>query len=266
MSFFLFLLLLYRTNQSPLRTTLKMKFITVAPIAAFVATAAAHGGVLSYNIGGTTYKGFVPYNSPTGQSTIQREWDTYNPIQDPTLATLACNTNGAAASLSATVASGSAITAYWNNPWPHTIGPMVVWMANCNGDCKSFNPTGNVWFKIDQAGLLSGTVATGQWGAGKMVNNNSSWTSTIPKNLKPGNYLIRHETIALHTSNAPQWYPECAHLTVTGSGTGVPGSASLAAIPGVYKMSDPNININVYSSASQTQTTWTAPGPAVWTG
>lgn len=39
-----------------------------------------------------------------------------------------------------------------------------------------------------------------------MINNGSSWTVTIPKTLKPGNYLIRHETIAMHTSNAPQWY------------------------------------------------------------
>jgi cellulase len=27
----------------------------------------AHGGVLSYTIDGTTYKGFAPYNSPSGQ-------------------------------------------------------------------------------------------------------------------------------------------------------------------------------------------------------
>ena len=170
------------------------------------ATAAlAHGGVLTYNLGGEVYNGFVPYNSPTGQRTIQREWDSYNPIQDPTSSGMTCNLNGAVANEIATVAAGSKVIAYWNAPWPHTIGPMVVWMANCNGDCANFAGTGNVWFKIDQAGLISGTLATGLWGSGEMVNNNSTWTSTIPKNLKAGNYLIRHETIALHTSNAPQW-------------------------------------------------------------
>lgn len=61
-------------------------------------------------------------------------------------------------------------------------------------------------------------------------------------------------------------YPECATLAVTGSGTAVPSSAYLAAIPGVYSMSDPEININVYSNANENVTTWTAPGPAVWTG
>ncbi|TVY52041.1 Cellulose-growth-specific protein [Lachnellula cervina] len=184
--------------------------------ALLAATASAHGGVLTYNIAGTTYPGFVPYNSATGQSSIQREWDSYNPIQDPTLSTLACNTAGTAGALTATVAAGSTVIAYWNNPWPHTIGPMVTWMANCGGDCKTFSPTGAVWFKIDQAGLLSGDLPTGLWGSGKMVADNSTWTSVIPAGLKAGNYLLRHETIAMHTANAPQWYPECAQLVVTG--------------------------------------------------
>ncbi|KAI9698280.1 MAG: hypothetical protein M1820_007550 [Bogoriella megaspora] len=233
---------------------------------ASASTAFAHGGVLTYNIGGTTYKGFTPYVTPVGQSSIQREWDTYNPIQDPTSSGITCNVNGAVAQQTATVAAGSKIIAYWNNPWEHTIGPMITWMAACNGDCSKFTGTGNVWFKIDQAGLISGTLPTGLWGSGQMVKNNTSWTSTIPKNLKPGNYLIRHETIALHTSNAPQWYPNCATLTVTGSGTGVPSGSYLAAIPGVYSLSDPNINIDVYSNANAQKTTWTIPGPAVWTG
>jgi len=60
-----------------------------------VSLVAAHGGVLSYNIAGTTYNGFVAYNTATGQSSIQREWDTYDPIQDPTNSYMSCNTNGA---------------------------------------------------------------------------------------------------------------------------------------------------------------------------
>jgi hypothetical protein len=179
---------------------------------------------------------FVPYNSPTGQKSIQREWDSYNPLLDPTADVLMCNTNGAFGSNVATVAAGTEITAYWN-VWPHSIGPVLVWMAACPGDCTSTSPTGDAWFKIDQAGLISGTLTTGVWGSGEMIKQNNSWTSTIPASLKPGNYLIRHETIALHTSNAPQFYPECAQVVITGSGTATPGSSYLAAIPGVYSMS-----------------------------
>ena len=94
-----------------------------------------------------------------------------------------------------------------SNPWPHTIGPLIVWMAKCSGSCSSFDGSGSVWFKIDQSGLLSGTLTGGLWGQGQMVNQNSSWTTTIPKTLPSGNYLLRHELLAIHTSNAPQWYP-----------------------------------------------------------
>lgn len=49
---------------------------------------------------------FSPYNPPAGQSSIQREWDSYNPITNPTDASIACNINGASlgsGQLSATV-------------------------------------------------------------------------------------------------------------------------------------------------------------------
>lgn len=54
-------------------------------------------------------------------------------------------------------------------------------------------------FKIDEAGLLSGTIYAGSWGAGKMIAQNNSWTTTIPSTVPSGNYLIRFETIALHS-------------------------------------------------------------------
>ncbi|KAL9113856.1 MAG: hypothetical protein Q9227_001990 [Pyrenula ochraceoflavens] len=244
-----------------------MKTSIIASVSAFAASAAAHGGVLSYNLGGAWYNGFVPYNSPTNQpATIQREWDTYNPIQDPTSSSMACNANGAFGKNVATVKAGSKVTAYWNNPWPHNIGPVVVWMAACPGSCASTSPSGNAWFKIDQAGLESGTLATGHWAMADLIANNNSWTSTIPSTLAPGNYLLRHELLAIHTSNAPQWYPECAQLTITGSGTAKPASSYLAAIPGVYSMSDPEVNIDIYSNANQQVTTYNIPGPAVFKG
>ena len=63
-------------------------------------------------------------------------------------------------------------------------------MAKCPGSCADFDGSGNVWFKIDQAGLLSGTVNKGEWGNG-VVLDTLQWTSTIPASLAPGNYLIR---------------------------------------------------------------------------
>ncbi|KAI0267150.1 glycoside hydrolase [Gloeopeniophorella convolvens] len=227
----------------------------------------AHGGVLSYSFNGVTYNGFVPYNTPTGQSSIQREWDTYNPITDPTDSLLSCNTNGASlgsGQKSATVPAGATVIAYWNNPWPHTIGPVMVYMANCGGDCTSATTSQLDWFKIDQAGLISGDLPTGLWGMGELVNDNSSWTTTIPASLAPGNYFIRHELLAIHTSDQPQFYAECAQLVVTGSGTATPPSSFLVKLPGAYSASDPGVTIDVYSQPGVTN--YTIPGPAVWSG
>lgn len=47
----------------------------------------------------------------------------------------------------------------------------------------------------------------------------------------------------------------CLQLEVTGSGTAFPPDASLAAIPGVYNMSDPEIDIDVYSQSTVTVST-----------
>lgn len=165
----------------------------------------AHGGVLAYSNGGNWYQGWAPYNSPVGQTTIQRPWSTYNPIQDATDPTIACNDDGTsgALQLTATVKAGSAITAYWNQVWPHAIGPMLTYLAQCPGStCTGVNANTLKWFKIDEAGLLSGTVYDGQWAAGQMIAQNSSWTTTIPSTVPSGNYLIRFETIALHSMPA----------------------------------------------------------------
>ena len=66
-------------------------------------------------------------------------------------------------------------------------------MANCNGDCKTFKGNkGNVWVKIDQVALdLSKNPP---WGTDMLTANNRTWTVTIPPDLAPGNYILRHET------------------------------------------------------------------------
>jgi hypothetical protein len=100
------------------------------------------------------------------------------------------------------------------------------------------------------------------WGTAKVLKN-LYWESTIPASLAPGNYLIRHELLALHQANTPQFYAECAQLQVTGSGTAQPSGSYLANIPGYAPQSDPGITVDTYSSAI---TTYTPPGPPVWTG
>lgn len=50
---------------------------------------------------------------------------------------------------------------------------------------------------------------------------------------------------------------------MTGSGTAQPSGDYLATIPGYAAQSDPGVTVDTYSS---TVTTYTPPGPKVWTG
>lgn len=123
---------------------------------------------------------------------------------------------------------------------------MIAWLAYCANDandCATFDSSTADWFKIGQKGLLEGTIETGEWFQKAFSNWDGSpslWSETIPRTLKPGKYLVRHEIISLHSANKPQFYPECAHLDVKGSADGeevrVPGKEYLVKIPGVWSM------------------------------
>jgi len=238
-----------------------MLFSTLFSAAALlIAEASAHGAVTSYVIGSTTYPGYTGFSPASSPATIQRQWPDYNPTLSVTAAKVMCN-GGTSAALVANITAGDKITAKWAQ-WTHQQGPVMVWMYKCAGDIKSCDGSGKNWFKIDQMGMTAPPLTGTSWGTA-VVYKNLAWTSTIPASLAPGYYLIRHELLAQHQADAPQFYAECAQLKVGGTGTAVPSGAYLATIPGYASESDPGITIDIYSS---TATTYTCPGPAVWTG
>lgn len=85
---------------------------------------------------------------------------------------------------------------------------------------------------------------------------------TIPESIAPGNYVLRHEIIALHSAGEPngaQNYPQCINLEVSGSGSdkpeGVPGTE-------LYTADDEGITFNIY----QAMDSYPIPGPALYEG
>lgn len=46
--------------------------------------------------------------------------------------------------------------------------------------------------------------------------------------------MIRHEILSIHVGNRPQFYPECAHLNITGEGSAFPPEEYLGTFPGIY--------------------------------
>lgn len=114
------------------------------------------------------------------------------------------------------------------------------------------------WSKFSQSSIVSGTT----WVTDTLIANNFTTTATIPKNLKAGDYVIRHEIIALHGGQSPngaQNYPQCLNLRVGGSGTVAPSAGTVGS--SLYKSTDPGILFNLYVSYSS----YPYPGPALWT-
>lgn len=74
--------------------------------------------------------------------------------------------------------------------------------------------------------------------------NGKSYSTNIPNGLASGQYLIRHEIIALHlavTMGGAEFYPSCSQVNVGGSQVSVASANELVSFPGAYSDSDPGI-------------------------
>lgn len=168
---------------------------------------------------------------------IQRQWDSIDPIFSVDDKYLACNNPGSPPVSYIPIRAGEDITAvYWY--WLHPIGPMTAWLAPCDQDCGSIDVNKVAWFKIWEAGLLEGpNLSEGVWYQKKFQNWDGTpalWPVTIPLSLRSGLYMIRHEILSIHVEDKPQFYPECAHLNVTGAGDAFPPEEYLKRFPGAY--------------------------------
>jgi hypothetical protein len=238
-------------------------------IVLLAAEVTAHGAVTSYKIAGVEYPGYQGFSPSNTPNVIQWQWPDYNPVLAADNSMLRCN-GGTSATLNATAAPGDTVSATWAQ-WTHSQGPVIVWMYKCSGAFSACDGSGAEWFKIDAGGfhgdgvtVFLDTETPSGWDIAKLVGSNKSWNSTIPAGLAAGNYLIRHELIALHQANTPQWYPECAQIVVTGSGTAQPDDSQKAAIPGYCQQTDPNIEVSINDHTIPQ--TYTIPGPPIFTG
>ena len=95
--------------------------------------------------------------------------------------------------------------------WPHKWGPIITYLASCGEACsKVTDPTTLTWFKIDQLGasntsdsiwfqetlpcrLRYASARCGTNVSACLLDNSKPIEVTIPDNLKPGYYMMRHE-------------------------------------------------------------------------
>jgi lytic cellulose monooxygenase (C1-hydroxylating) len=110
------------------------------------------------------------------------------------------------------------------------------------------------FFKVDQRTY---DPATETWESDWLVKDNSTLTVTIPSNIEPGTYVVRHEILALHfafTENktleksGAQFYPTCVKVKVTGSGKDSPPGVKF---PGGYRWNEAGLLDNIYYGPNQ---------------
>ncbi|KAK0652349.1 glycosyl hydrolase family 61-domain-containing protein [Cercophora newfieldiana] len=242
------------------------KTSTLLASLAGAAAVAAHGHVSHIVVNGVYYRNYDPttdYYNPSqapkvlGWSALNQDNGFVEPNNFGT-SDVICHRGAAPGAGHATVAAGDKINLVWTPEWPSShVGPVIDYLAECNGDCETVDKTSLRFFKIGGAGY-----SDGQWASEVLTNNGNSWLVQIPSNLKPGNYVLRHEIIALHggpNPNGAQSYPQCLNIRVTGS-----GSFSPAGVPGtsLYTATDPGILFNTYASP----VVYPVPGPALIAG
>lgn len=232
------------------------------------ATAQAHGTVSGFITDGKWNQGFLLdyyyLKVNTGSFPDIAAWyaeDLDNGFVEPNdfgTVDINCHIAAEPGALTSTVAAGGTVQFQWTT-WPHGLGPVLTYVAACGGDCAAADKAALRWVKIDEAGIDYDTQV---WAAQDLIDANNTWTTTVPASLKAGNYVFRHEIIALHganSANGAQAYPQCFNIAITGSGTAVPeGTLGVD----LYSADDPGILLNPYTTITDYQ----IPGPALFTG
>jgi hypothetical protein len=76
-------------------------------------------------------------------------------------------------------------------------------MGRYEGDISNVDVNEVEFFKIGEVGLLpDGTT----WGTDVLTANENVTSVTIPHDIAPGNYIIRHEIITLHFATEDSRY------------------------------------------------------------
>jgi hypothetical protein len=253
----------------------------LAAALSLVPSAHAHGFVANFGVDGKVYKGNIP-SGRTDPSPIRQITDQ-SPIYGATSPTVNCGTGAPNAALVVDAMPGSNLTWDWRTAslgnWPHNTGtfsisapcpvhvfdrivctpsgPMLTYLASCGSTtCDQFDSRTAKWFKIDQVGKdSSGTWVQQQISqflhsphtrsiSFRYTVDGNVYSTNLPENLAPGEYLVRHEIIALHLATEKgkaEFYPSCQQIKVGGSGTGVPSQDQLVLFPGAYSDDDPGI-------------------------
>ncbi|KAK7756727.1 hypothetical protein SLS62_001168 [Diatrype stigma] len=192
-----------------------------------------------------------------------------NPVTSVTSQDIVCNASPSPAQGVCSVPAGSTITVEMHQqPGDRScanegiggnhFGPVLVYMSKVDDAAAADGST--PWFKIFESGY---DAATDTWGNDVINKGCGKQELTIPADIADGDYLLRAETIALHTASQPggaQFYMSCYQITVSGGGSANPEGVSF---PGAYSANDPGILVDIWGNDFKS---YTIPGPPVYSG
>ncbi|OAG23013.1 hypothetical protein CC77DRAFT_1006432 [Alternaria alternata] len=208
------------------------------------------------------------------ESTCARLPPSNSPVEDYTSNALQCNVSPAPAEGKCDFEAGDTVTiemhqhntrdckeeglggAHW--------GPVLAYMskvedaATADGSSEFFKVYQNTWAKNPDATQGDNDF----WGTKDLNYNCGKLDFTIPKNIAPGDYLLRAEAIALHAAGpagGAQHYMTCYQLTVTGSGTLEPKGVTF---PEAYSKTGPGLGFSIHADLDS----YPAPGPELIAG
>ncbi|KAK6349324.1 hypothetical protein TWF730_010073 [Orbilia blumenaviensis] len=249
-----------------MKSTTKTSTAGLFALLSMATSVAAHGFVTEIIINGQSYPGFDPYNGKYADG-ITQPWRTQmgensdGPAIRRFTNSLICQVDAKAAPKTAPAPAGSKITFHWNQ-WPEAHkGPILTYLAECNGDCSAVDSTKLQWFKIEEAGLLD--AGKNYWATDLMMDQGDAWNIQLPKNIKSGNYVMRHEMISLESTNSAdgvQFYPTCFNLEITG-GTGQSNPQGVSLIQ-AYGLTAPGLTVGTKRGDAPVYS-YNPPGPPI---
>ncbi|KAM5342395.1 hypothetical protein ACJ41O_013361 [Fusarium nematophilum] len=231
----------------------------------FATSASAHGHVNQIIVNGVAYQGYESTSFPFMRDppivagwTIEQKDNGFVSSSKYNHPDIICHRDAVPGKGHIQVSAGDTITFRWSS-WPDAHhGPVMDYLARCNGPCEEVDKTELEFFKIDGLGIVEqGTL--GKYADGVLKDNGNKWNVRIPGNIASGNYVLRHEIIALHNGlerGGAQNYPQCFNIRVVGSGSDYPRGYLGTEL---YDAEDPGILVNIYSSSLD----YEVPGPTL---
>ncbi|KAF6756615.1 glycosyl hydrolase family 61-domain-containing protein [Ephemerocybe angulata] len=194
------------------------------------------------------------FGEQTSKKAVRRPSDN-TPVYNVTSNEIRCNVDLKNATETPTVEAGALIGFHLDEPKTiYHMGPLSMYLGQAPGKAAAWDGSGKAWFKIAHWGAVFRPKFT------FLSLNQKEFTTTIPKSVPSGEYLIRIEHIGLHLTGAPEFFISCAQIKIVNGGKGNPPKVS---IPGYLKPNDPSLMVNIWWPVP---TSYQVPGPKPYRG